>query len=107
MESECYWSNDQNNWPINWQRYTNIKHGYLPNSMGQICLSIPKSSTDILNTNIDLSARLFSRLLKAQNEYKVKCLQIVYLIQFHHTSSPTYSNPKSLPKLALLHRQMG
>lgn len=105
--SMCKWSNDPNNWPVNWEIH-------LPDKFNTVAtLETPKHiclfSTESIQLT-DLSARLFSPLLSSTSNNL--CLNLVYAIIFSRKFSIQSSEIltdqiSSMPKLSLLRRQMG
>ncbi|GAA55238.1 hypothetical protein CLF_107438, partial [Clonorchis sinensis] len=94
-DSFCRWSNDQNNWPINWE----LRPVDWKISIGnELCLKVPS-----IPQKADLSARLFGPLLSASDN--TRCLRLAYVIHPH----PSFSSglDRAGPKLALMRRQMG
>ncbi|VDO60516.1 unnamed protein product [Schistosoma margrebowiei] len=106
--SMCKWSNDQNNWPVNWELESTDRFSTSVNqeSSGLICLDATKSIQPM-----DLSARLFSSLMSST--FNNLCLKLVYTIVISSLTSSMDSSEiltdgiSTMPKLSLLRRQMG
>nr|CAH8825244.1 unnamed protein product [Trichobilharzia regenti] len=102
--SMCKWSNDQNNWPINWEldMESDLSPAIHEENSGSVCLY----STE-LSQQMDISSRLFSPLMSAASN--VFCLKLVYKITMsrHPLSTSADQISDTSPKLALLRRQMG
>ncbi|RTG81303.1 uncharacterized protein DC041_0004385, partial [Schistosoma bovis] len=106
--SMCKWSNDQNNWPVNWELELTDRFStsFNQESSGLICLDATKSIQ-----SMDLSARLFSSLMSST--FNNLCLKLVYTIVISSRTSSMDSSEiltdgiSTMPKLSLLRRQMG
>lgn len=104
----CKWSNDQNNWPVNWELELTDRFStsFNQESSGLICLDATKSIQPM-----DLSARLFSSLMSST--FNNLCLKLVYTIVISSRTSSMDSSEiltdeiSTMPKLSLLRRQMG
>ncbi|KER26247.1 hypothetical protein T265_06444 [Opisthorchis viverrini] len=94
-DSFCRWSNDQNNWPINWELRAVDRKISIGN---ELCLKVPS-----VPQKADLSARLFGPLLSAPDN--TRCLRLAYVVHPHPSSLSGLD--RAGPKLALMRRQMG
>lgn len=104
--STCDWSNDPNNWPINWKldtAYTNSldlkTNKIIDQQVHMICISLNQP----IESQVDhLSARLFGPLIAVSNQ--PQCLEFIYKIELDPSQN---LNVNRLPSLSLLRRFMG
>ncbi|CAL8107450.1 unnamed protein product [Calicophoron daubneyi] len=112
-DSMCKWSNDQNNWPINWrlldplmnERPEFVRTDYL-SSRGAICLSRLGEQDAAA---IDSTSRMFGPLMKSLDQ--PLCLRLGYSIQlgssYPHQVEEKPIDSRIKPFLSILRRQMG